>query len=97
MPAIGARSVAFGTGECGKFRWILVFTSIAEVLGLIEDCFFALYSRNDLDSSLGDVCIDEFRGKGSVHAKPNATRKEISDIRIQLIRQLLHSLSNFIF
>lgn len=73
MPAIRAGSIAFRTSECGKSRLIVVFTSIAEVLGLIQESLFAFYSRDSLDGSLSDVRIDEFGGKGAVHAKPNAT------------------------
>lgn len=98
MSAICAGALAFCAIEGGEARLIVVFTTIAEMMGSFCECPGGCDTWDALDMLGCDMSIYCFRWEWSVQPKPNTASQEISDCRVEWLNmgQLQH-LPNLIY
>lgn len=79
MSAIRARTFAFCAVECCEAGLYGIFTSIADVAGLIGIGFGGFDAGYRFDMLRLDVCIDRFNWKRGVQTEPNTAGQEVPD------------------
>ena len=96
MSAICAGALAFCAIEGCEARLVVVFTAIAEMMGLFCECLGGCDAWDGLDMSGCDMSIYSFRWEWGVQPEPNTASQKISDCRVEFGMGQLQHLRTFI-